>query len=165
MKSIEDLLVDKMFELVNYVLSKFIKPDLTFETVTDLDIETVTKIKKSYGIEGIILDVDETLRKNMKKIPSSNKVWLDQIKKELKVIVVSNGIDRKIEEYLQTQGIDYIGFARKPLKTNFKKACKKMNIEPEKVLVIGDSLWSDIYGGKRNKMLSALVKKVDDGER
>lgn len=40
-----------------------------------------------------------------------------------------------------------------------------MNLSPEKVLVIGDSLFADIYGGKRNNMWSALVKTVEDEER
>lgn len=165
MKYIEDHLIDKLYELTNYTLSKFIKPDLTFETITDLDPQTITTIKQSYGIEGIILDVDDTLRKNMQKIPPSNKAWLEQIKKQLKVIVVSNGVDKQVEQYLQTQGIDYIGFARKPLKVNFKRACQKMHIKPEQVLVIGDSLWADIYGGQRNNMFSALIKRVNDEER
>lgn len=162
MRGLEDIIIDKIFEVTNYTLSKFIKPDITVETVTDLDEKTIKEIKRKYGIEGVILDVDETLRKNMKKIPESNKEWLRKMKKELKIIVVSNGVDRNVQTYLNEQGIDYIGFASKPLKFNFLKACKRMKIKPEQVLVIGDSLWHDIYGGKRNNMTSVLVKNVND---
>ena len=62
-------------------------------------------------------------------------------------------------------GIDYIRFACKPLKKNFVKACEKMKVNPERVLMVGDSLFDDIYGGKRNKMKTALVKEVEDNER
>lgn len=31
--------------------------------------------------------------------------------------------------------------------------------------MVGDSLFDDIYGGKRNKMKTALVKEVEDNER
>ena len=37
-----------------------------------------------------------------------------------------------------------------------------MKLSPDKVIVIGDSLVSDIYGGKRNNMKTALVKDVDE---
>ena len=84
------------------------------------------------------------------------------LQRELKVIVVSNGVDRGIEDFFKLKGIDYIGFAHKPFKKNFMKACEKMGIEPEKTLVIGDSLWCDIFGGKRNQMKTALVKDVEE---
>ena len=51
------------------------------------------------------------------------------------------------------------------VKKNFLKACEKMNVKPENVLAIGNSLFDDIYGGKRNKMKTALVKEVEDNER
>jgi len=162
MKSIEDYIVDKIFSATNYVLSKIIKPDINIENVRQLNEEEITKIKERYGIEGVILDVDDTLRKDMKDIPRCNQEWIEQLRSQLKVIVVSNGIDKNIEQFLKEKDIEYIGFANKPLKKNFIKACEKMNIEPEEVLVIGDGLFADIYGGKRNNMKTALVNQVED---
>ena len=162
MKSIEDIVADKIYELVNYMLAKKIKPDIKLETVGALSKEDIRKLKDELGIQGVILDIDETVRKDMNKIPKCNEEWIDMLKDELKVIVVSNGIDKGIENFFRLKGIDYIGFAHKPLKKNFIKACEMLGIAPEKTLVIGDSLFSDIYGGKRNNMKTALVKKVDD---
>ena len=42
---------------------------------------------------------------------------------------------------------------------------KMMNLEPEKVIMIGNRVFSDILGGKANNMKTALVKKVEDEER
>jgi len=158
-------MADKIYELVNLILSKIIKPDISIGKVSELDEEMVEKLKTDYGIEGIILDVDETLRKNMKKIPRCNQEWIEQLKGQIKVIVVSNGLDKSMEQFFSEKGIDYIGFARKPLKKGFIEACERMKIEPSKVLVIGDSVLDDIYGGKRNNMRTVLVKKVEDDER
>ena len=162
MKKLEDIVVQKLADIINMVLSKIIIPDITLDKVTQLDEKMITILREKYGIQGIILDVDETIRKNMKMIPKCNEEWLDMLKQELKVIVVSNGIDGKVEDFLKTKGIDYIGFAHKPMKRNFIRACEKLGIAPEKTLVIGDSLWSDIFGGKRNNMKTALVKRVED---
>jgi len=162
MKSLDEIVANKIYEMLNYLLSKMIHPDIEIEKVTELDEDMIKKIKEEYGIEGIILDVDETLRRNMKSIPKCNEQWIERIKHQLKVIVVSNGIDKNVQNFFRLEGIEYIGFARKPLKRNFLKACEKMNLKPEQILVIGDSLIDDIYGGKRNNMKTALVKKVEE---
>ena len=73
MKTLDELIADKIMDLLHYVLSKFIKPDITLENVKQLDSNAIDKLKQQYGIEGIILDVDETLRKEMKDIPKCNK--------------------------------------------------------------------------------------------
>lgn len=165
MKTLEDLVAEKLCDLVHYALSKIIKPDTTLNKVNELDIQAIEKMKQQYGIEAIILDVDDTLRKEMKDIPKCNKEWIEGLKGKIKIMIVSNGVDRDIEKYFKENGIDYIGFACKPLKKNFLKACEKMNVNPESVLMVGDSLFDDIYGGKRNNMKTALVKEVEDEER
>lgn len=165
MKTLEDLVAEKLCDLVHYALSKIIKPDMTLNKVNELDIQAIEKLKQQYGIEAIILDVDDTLRKEMKDIPKCNKEWIEGLKGKIKIMIVSNGVDRDIEKYFKENGIDYIGFACKPLKKNFLKACEKMNVNPESVLMVGDSLFDDIYGGKRNNMKTALVKEVENNER
>lgn len=165
MKSLDELMADKICELINYVVSKIIKPDIEIDKVRELDGEMIARLKQEYGIEGIILDVDKTLRKDMKKIPKCNQEWIENLKGQLKIIILSNGIDKDIDNFFKERGIDYIGFANKPLRKNFIKACKMMNVEPDKVLVVGDSLFSDIHGGKRNCMKTVLVRDVEDEER
>ena len=165
MKTLEDLVAEKLCNLVHYALSKIIKPDMTLNKVNELDIQAIEKMKQQYVIEAIIFDVDDTIRKEMKDIPKFNNEWIEGLKGKIKIMIVSNGVDRDIEKYFKENGIDYIGFACKPLKKNFLKACEKMNVNPESVLMVGDSLFDDIYGGKRNNMKTALVKEVEDNER
>lgn len=165
MRTLEDLIADKLCDIINYVLAKVIKPDIEIDKVTQLDEAMLIKLKSEFGIEGIILDVDDTLRKNMNKIPKCNQEWVESLRGKLKVIILSNGMDKEVQSYFSDRGIDYIGFAHKPLKKNFIKACKQMELEPNKVLVVGDGLYSDIYGGKRNNMKTVLVKDVDNFDR
>lgn len=164
MKKLEDLIAEKLYDLINYALSKIIKPDITIDKVTELDQKAIARLKQEHDIEGVILDVDDTLRRDMNKIPKCNQEWIETLKGQLKVIIVSNGKDESMENFFREKGINYIGFAHKPLKKNFIKACEMMRLEPEKVLVIGDRLLDDIHGGNRNNMRTALVKGVDDEE-
>lgn len=165
MKAIDEIIAEKILELVQYMLSKVIKPDITIDNVNQLNETEIDKIKQKYGVEGIILDVDETLRKEMRKIPQCNQKWIESLRGKIKIMILSNGKDNDIEQYFKERGIDYIGFAQKPLKKNFMKACQQMKVSPDKVLVIGNSLFSDIYGGKKNNMKTALVRGVEESER
>lgn len=163
MKTLDELLADKIIDLVNYGLSKIIKPDIEVEKVTDLDAKMIDELKEKYGIEGVILDVDETLRKDKKRIPKCNEDWIELLRGKLKVVIVSNGFDRNLERIFDEKKINYIMFAHKPLKMNFIKACKLMDLPPDKVLTVGDSLLDDIHGGHRLNMRTALVRDVCDG--
>ena len=165
MRRVEDIIIDKIESLIHYVLAKLIKPDITIDTVTELDEKQIKEIKRKYEIEGIILDVDETLRKNMNDIPKVNQEWIEKLRGQLKVIILSNGKDGKLENYFKEKGIDYIAFAHKPLKKNYLKACQLLNLPTNKVMVVGDSIFDDIYGGQKNYMVTVLVKNVIDEER
>lgn len=164
MKTIDEIVAEKLMGLVHEILARMIIPDFKYGKVGEISKEEIARLK-AYGIEGIIIDVDNTLRKNMKDIPPCNKQWIDSLRGELKVIILSNGIDGKIEQYFADQDIDYIQFGLKPLKRNFLKACEKMGVSPEHVLMVGDNLFDDIYGGKRNNMKTALITDVEHDER
>lgn len=165
-KSIEDIIVDKIYSTINAILAKKIKPDIQKNNVTELSEEEIDMLKEQYGIEGIILDVDNTLRTKMQEIKSCNEEWLDMIRKKLKVIIVSNGLDGNMERFFRLKGIHYIGFAHKPLKKNFYKACQLMDLQPCQILVIGDDVISDIYMGKRfgTKTLHVLGVRKHESE-
>lgn len=162
MKDITKIMAEKLEALINLALTKLVKPDITIEHVRELDKEQIEKLKREKGIEGIILDVDETIRKNMQDIPECNKEWIKTIQGQLKVVILTNGKDAKLAKYFQEQGIDYIDFALKPLSKNFIRACKKMQLNPQQVMVVGDDLFDDIFGGKKNKMKTVLVKDVEE---
>ena len=163
MKRIEDLFAEQLEKIIQMALERLIKPDMIVDKVSDLDEQEIERIKKEYGIEAIILDADETLREDLEALPEVNQKWIESLQGKLKIIILSNGIDRKIEEYFANKGIDYIGFAHKPFKRNFVKACQRMQVNPENVMVVGDSLFDDVYGGKRNNMKTFLVKSVEKG--
>lgn len=150
----------KTLEIKTKFLPNFLRPEILLNNVTEIDECMIASLKEIHNIHGIILDVDETLRKNMQPIPTNIKKWIENLSKNVKVIVLSNGYDKKVEDYLKSIGINYISLAYKPMKRGFLKAVLELNIKPNKILVIGDSLIDDIFGGKRSGMMTALVEKV-----
>ena len=156
--SLENKIYNTFSNLLDIVLSLKVKPDFKVRVVNEITSDFIDHLINNYGIKGVILDVDETIRFNSGPITYENKEWIEILKSKLKVIVVSNGVDNEVREYFSSLGIEYIGFANKPFKYNFKKACNILSLKPEEVVVIGDDLLCDIYGGKRNKMKTIMIR-------
>lgn len=155
-----ELLNQKIYNMINYQLKKHIKPTIRLKYVTDIDLQLVKQLKQKYGIGGLIIDVDETLRKDVMNIPDCNKQWIKYMKQEFKVIILSNGIDKEVNSFANENGIEYIGFCHKPMKKCFLNAADKMGLNPENILVIGDDIICDVYGGNRSGMFTAIVNDV-----
>lgn len=98
-KLILQLIEQKIYNVISNRLRKYIKPNLALKEVNDIDLELLKKLKSIYGIGGIILDVDETIRKDMMKIPDCNKEWIKYMKQEFKVLILSNGYDNSVKNF------------------------------------------------------------------
>ena len=141
------------------LLPSKLKPDFVLESVRDINEDFIKELKK-LDINSLILDVDDTLRTDLRDISLQNKKWLEWIKDHLNIIVVSNGYDLSLKEYFKSLGIEYMYRTNKPLKKYFMIAKEKLAVNSENILVIGDSLLDDIIGGKISSMYTALVKWI-----
>ena len=135
-------------------------PSLYLDSVKNIN---PTLLKKN-NIKGLILDVDNTLIDYYRNLVDGAEKWCEELKNEgIKCIILSNSNKkRKIEEVAEKLNIDYIMFAKKPLKSGFKRALSKLELKPEEVAVVGDQLFTDVIGAKRMNMFSILVKQVGE---
>lgn len=135
-------------------------PSLYLDSVKNIN---PTLLKKN-NIKGLILDVDNTLIDYYRNLVDGAEKWCEELKNEgIKCIILSNSNKRsKVEEVAEKLNIDYIMFARKPLKSGFKRALSKLELKPEEVAVVGDQLFTDVIGAKRMNMFSILVKQVGE---
>lgn len=137
-----------------------IYPDLYLDSVKNIN---ATLLKKN-NLEGLILDVDNTLIDYYRNIVDGIDKWCEELKEEeIKCIIVSNTNKKdKVESVAKKLDLEYIMFAKKPFKSGFKKALKKLDLEPSRVAVVGDQLFTDVLGAKRMHMFSILVKQVGE---
>lgn len=135
-------------------------PSLYLDSVKNIN---PTLLKKN-NIKGLILDVDNTLIDYYRNLVEGAEKWCEELKNEgIKCIILSNSNKkRKVEEVAEKLNIDYIMFAKKPLKSGFKRALSKLELKPEDVAVVGDQLFTDVIGAKRMNMFSILVKQVGE---
>lgn len=139
-----------------------IYPKYIFENVQSISLELLKKNK----IEGIVLDLDNTLIDYDENLSSDVISWVNNIKEQgFKICILSNTNNmNKVKVAADKLGIEYLYSARKPMKKGFVKVIKLFDIIPEKIAIIGDQIFTDIIGGNKMNMLSIYVKPINKRE-
>ena len=137
-----------------------IYPDAYFKKVEDINVEFLNKNR----IKALLLDVDNTLVDHTKKMTENVIKWAKELKGQgVKLYILSNTNDKqKIEDIVKQIDIPYQYFAMKPLKKGFKKAQKELGEKSENIAIVGDQIFTDVIGGKRNNMYTILVEPIKE---
>jgi hypothetical protein len=117
----------------------------TTTTLASIDLHLL----QNADIQGIILDLDNTIvSEDDCYLSPDAENWIQQAKLEgFKFFILSNGKRRyRVKYWSERLDIPAISPARKPLPSSFNKALRYMQLKPQQVLVIGDSLHTDIMG-------------------
>ena len=133
-------------------------PKAHFNNVREITIDFLQNNK----INALILDVDNTLIDYDKNLSKETIEWAENLKKnKIKLYILSNtNKHEKVREVAKKLQIEYIYFAKKPLKSGFRKVQKILNEKPENIGVVGDQIFTDVVGGNRCKMFTILVEPI-----
>lgn len=137
---------DKKKEKLYLKYNKYF-PTKYFDNISEITPEQLI----GNGIEGIILDLDNTIiDKKGIEVPNFD-IWKDKILESgIKIVVVTNNfLKKRIEKITNKYNLEYILFARKPNTKALVKAKEIMGIEKnENVAVIGDQVYTDVLRRK-----------------
>jgi HAD superfamily phosphatase (TIGR01668 family) len=113
------------------------------------------------GFKGLIFDIDNTL------VPhgADSTEQVDALFAKLNsmgftTLLLSNNNRERIERFAKNINTLYIEEAGKPHPDCYLKAVEKMGFHNDEVLVIGDQLFTDIFGANRSHLPSILVKYI-----
>ena len=150
-----------MSKLWNRVIKRF-RPDEYLDNIFDINFEVL----KSRGIKALLLDVDNTLKPHFDKEPAANvRGWLDDARRAgFALCIVSNGFEARIAPFAHGLGLQAIGKAMKPSKKGFERAAQLLSLDIGQTAVIGDQIFTDIFGGKRAGAFTILVKPISKEE-
>ena len=131
-------------------------PDQVCESIYDIDLQSL----KDNGIAGLILDIDNTLVSPREREPSQRLLdWFNEVRiADLCVCILSNARRRRVATFSSGLGVFTICNAKKPSRTGFHKAIRLMDLNPDTVCMIGDQLFTDVYGAKKIGIYSVYVK-------
>lgn len=137
-------------------------PDEIHQTLFDIDLDELWQ----RGIRGIILDVDNTLVQWGGRAVSANiGAWIAHAKElGFRLCIASNGVPKRIEALAQGIGVPAITRAAKPRKKPFRSALAVLGTTAQETAVIGDQIFTDVFGGNRVDMYTILINPVSQRE-
>ena len=120
-------------------------PNAHFKNVRKIELGFL----KENNINALILDVDNTLIDYDKNLPNETIDWANNLKKNgVKLYILSNSNKKeKVRTVAEKLGIEYMYFAKKPLKLGFKKVQDILKEKSENIAVVGDQIFTDVVGG------------------
>lgn len=138
-------------------------PDKQYNSVTEITLEELS----SMGIKGLIMDIDNTLTfKDRPEVLPEVKEWITLLKSHyIQLAIVSNNKRERVEPFARNLSVMYFYRSMKPLKRGFRKAQKMFCLKSNQIAVVGDQIYTDVYGAKRCGMKALFVypMELEDG--
>lgn len=115
------------------------------------------------GIRCLLLDLDNTcVPYREKKACLELKELFDKLTAlGFKVIIFSNSPKRRLVRFCDL-GVEYNSFSMKPFSFNFYKVLRKYGYDKGEVAIIGDQIFTDVFGGNKVGILTCLVDPLTD---
>lgn len=137
-------------------LRNLILPDVFLHSVFDITSELLSK----FGVEALILDVDNTLRAWGGDLPFNGvNNWVNYMKQAgFKLVIASNNFKRRVEPFAKRLGIEFVFFSCKPLSFGLNRAAKKLKVNRKRIAVVGDQIFTDVFGGNLRGFKTFLVE-------
>ncbi len=127
----------------------------------DIDYENLYE----KGYRGIIFDIDNTLVPHGFPADERSITLMKRLKDiGYRVLFLSNNKEDRVKMFNDDVDCLYIYKAGKPGKAGYMKAMDKMGSEPGNTLMVGDQLFTDIWGANNAGIMSILVKPIDKKE-
>lgn len=134
-------------------------PNYVFDTIYDI----TPKFLKDHKISGVLIDLDGTMAPHTMALPPETvTIFINELKKEnISVMVFSNNHPKRVGLFADKLGVPFVSHAKKPFQSSFHAAAKQMGLEMEQVAVIGDQIFTDVFGGNNAGALTCYVETMD----
>lgn len=119
-----------------------------------------------YSIQLIMIDMDNTLIDGYAKYNDEIKKWIKGLKKKgIKLYILSNSKSSDIVKNIAHKlGMQYYLGAKKPFTKGFSYILEKENINKQNSIMIGDQIFTDVWGGNIFGIKTILVKPIGKKE-
>ncbi len=137
-------------------------PDLILDSIYHIELESLHKNQ----IKGLIIDIDNTLVAwDIKEADELSMQWIKRMKENgIRVCLVSNNTRDRVIKFNEQLQLFAVHSANKPTKRPFLKALKHLETHPSQTAVIGDQIFTDVWGANRLNMFSILVTPISPKE-
>ncbi len=141
----------------------YFRPHRVMKRLVEVDCDELV----ARGIRGVLLDLDNTLTTwNSTVIAPEVERWIGHLRQTgLAACIVSNAATtRRVRPVAERLGLPWVTRAIKPLHRGFLQGMRLMGTTPDTTVMIGDQLFTDIYGANRLGLQTILVDPVSSRE-
>ena len=136
-------------------------PAYRFKSVCDITTEDL----KSMGVDGLLLDIDNTLiyDETLRPLPGV-KEWIQKMHGAgIKTAIVSNAIPFRVIPVAKKLGIKYyIYSAKKPRPDGLLKAAEKLGLPINRLAMVGDQLRTDMLAANTAGAVAVFTDRARD---
>ncbi len=128
----------------------------------DLTPEILTR----YQIDGLVLDVDDTIVPIGSSLAEPEVIlWIEQTRQHVPVWLVTNNPNQiRIGAIAASLSLPYFLSAAKPSRKKLRQAVTAMSMEPARVAMVGDRVFTDVLAGNRMGMFTILIEPMVGAE-
>ncbi len=116
------------------------------------------------GVRGLIIDLDNTLTHwNAPGCAPEIAAWLADLRHSgVAVCIVSNNGPARVGAFCASlsEPVPWIAQARKPRRSAYLRALALLDLPASSAAVVGDQVFTDIFGGNRAGLLTILVSPL-----
>ncbi len=136
---------------------EFLYPDEMAENAYEIDYEQLRRD----GYRAIIYDIDNTLVEHGAPADEKSSALIDRLKGlGFAVMVLSNNKEPRVKSFADAVSIPYIYKANKPSVKQYNAAMVLMGSDASSTLLIGDQIFTDVWGAKRAGIHAILVGQI-----
>lgn len=139
-------------------------PTYKFKSVESIPYSLI----EDNNIKLIMLDMDNTIIDySENKYTKDMKEWAERMKRNgVKLYILSNSPFGKLVKRIAAElGMKYYYNAAKPSIRGFKKIMALEKVNKENMLMVGDQIFTDVWGGNRFGIKTVLVTPINPKER
>lgn len=137
-------------------------PDMYQKSIYSINYEKLY----SSDIRCLLFDLDNTCVPYTMKEPNDKLQELFDKLKDMgfKLILFSNASKKRLTPFKEKLVVDCSYCSKKPSKRKFLKVLKMYKLDISEVAIIGDQLFTDIYGGNRVGIKTILVNPMSKSD-
>ncbi len=127
--------------------------------------ESVEKIRYDKlwekGFRGLIFDIDNTLVPHGAEATPKSRAFFAYLHEiGFETCLLSNNHPPRVEPFAHAVKSRFLCNAHKPSKVGFQQAIAEMSLREDQVALIGDQIFTDIWGANRSGIVSILTNPI-----
>jgi HAD superfamily phosphatase (TIGR01668 family) len=143
-------------------MRRSLTPNEIYDSIFSIEL---TRLYKK-GYRNILIDVDNTIIPwNADIISVKLRDWLGKCRNMgFTICLFSNNKSSRVNRLAEELKVSAVPRGGKPLKTAFRRALRHINGSPQNTIMIGDQIFTDIWGGNLMGLYTILVNPISTSE-